>query len=929
MKHWKRTAAGFCAAAILCGTLPILPAGTGGLLPILTASADSGMTFDAETHTLTLAKEVTQDYESNSGKGITLPDGVKTSDVEHVVVKASAVFPENSSFLFYHMTSMKDITFEPGFDTSNITHMRWMFSWCVSLTDIDLRYFDTSNVTDMSYMFYNDHELTSLDLGWFNTSGVTNMEQMFCYCSKLVSVDLSDFNTSRVTDMEKMFAYCNNLERIIASEKWSTENVKESRNMFLECSKLKGETGTWASVVNPDASNAWLDGKDAKPGVLSWNVACFGGKLRINGHAFQNNDGEYISGIVLPSNTTPIEVYHIEVMPGAVLPKNCSYLFADMHNVQDITFKEGFHAEGITYMSGMFKNCLGLESIDMRCFDTSNVQSTYQMFYQCVGLRKADLSTFDTSNLYTTSQMFRSCEALNTIMVSNRWSLGQDISSKDMFTGCLSLVGGNGTTYDMEITDRQYACIDKPGQPGYLTEKKYTVLREESSYPLVSGGKNCVYTGFNATIPTENEIVDYGLIYYNSGTVITTPYLTLDNVGICGIQKTTSWNMVIPDNGTGVTAVGFVTEKDKGGFLTTHYTGELGGNYTAMTQAANSIRFIRHENKAVKSSGANKVYLGFDAVLPNGYSVVDYGLLYYNSGTVINATHLKLGNVGVCGIKQAKYWSANITDLGYGVRAVGFVKVKDQNGCTTVLYTEELGNSYKAITNATNAVKLKRLENKPVTSGGKNKVFAGFSADVPSDYTVTDYGLIYYNSGTVINTSHLTLENVGICGIQKAKYWSANITDNGYGVVCVGFVKVKDRNGYVTTLYTEELGNSYKAMTDAAKAIKLIPHPTKASSTGGMNLVYVGFQIIPIGGYTILEHGIIYYNSGTVITTPYLTLENICICGIKSMKATNTYIQDLGYGVTAVGYVRVKDAKGYVTTLYTGELGAKFADLPH
>ena len=53
------------------------------------------------------------------------------------------------------------------------------------------------------------------------------------------------------------------------------------------------------------------------------------------------------------------------------------------------------------------------------------------------------------------------------------------------------------------------------------------------------------------------------------------------------------------------------------------------------------------------------------------------------------------------------------------------------------------------------------------------------------------------------------MENVNVCGISKAKYWGANITDNGYGVVCVGFVTVKDANGYVTTLYTDELGAKY------------------------------------------------------------------------------------------------------------------------
>ena len=129
----------------------------------------------------------------------------------------------------------------------------------------------------------------------------------------------------------------------------------------------------------------------------------------------------------------------------------------------------------------------------------------------------------------------------------------------------------------------------------------------------------------------------------------------------------------------------------------------------------------------------------------------------------------------------------------------------------TVLYTEELGGSFAAASEAAaaNAVTLTRRENKAVESNGRNKVFVGFNANLQAGYTVEDYGLIYYNSGNVIHTEHLILSNVKVCGIQSAKYWAANITDNGFGVVCVGFVNVKDANGYVTTLYTEELGAKY------------------------------------------------------------------------------------------------------------------------
>ena len=445
-----------------------------------------------------------------------------------------------------------------------------------------------------------------------------------------------------------------------------------------------------------------------------------------------------------------------------------------------------------------------------------------------------------------------------------------------------------------------------------------------------SGDKNKVYVGFDADVPGGYTVEDYGLIYYNSGNVIHTEHLTYENIGICGIQKAKYWSANITDNGYGVVCVGYVKVKDSFGDTAYLYTEELGGSYAALTdEPLKAVTFKRHENKAVTSNGKNKVYVGFDAVIPDGYTLEDYGLIYYNSGNVIHTEHLTLDNVGICGIQKAKYWSANITDKGYGVTAVGFVKVKNASGRESVQYSEELGNSYQAMTELANNVTLTRLDNKAVVSGGKKKIFLGFDADVPGGYTVEDYGLIYYNSGTVITTPYLTLENVGICGIQKAKFWSANITDNGYGVAAVGFVTVKDSHGYVTTLYTEELGSSFAAVSEAAAAdaVMLTRLENKAVTSGTTKKVYVGFSASVLSSYTVEDYGLIYYNSGNVIKTEHLILENVGICGIQKAKFWSANITDNGYGVTAVGFVKVRDKNGYSATIYTDELGAKYTNL--
>lgn len=70
-----------------------------------------------------------------------------------------------------------------GANTTNVTNMESMFTYCTQLTTVSL--FDTSNVTNMSRMFDNCGQLTSIPL--FNTSKVTNMNYTFNYCTHVDS----------------------------------------------------------------------------------------------------------------------------------------------------------------------------------------------------------------------------------------------------------------------------------------------------------------------------------------------------------------------------------------------------------------------------------------------------------------------------------------------------------------------------------------------------------------------------------------------------------------------------------------------------------------------------------------------------------------------------------------------------------------------
>ena len=132
----------------------------------------------------------------------------------------------------------------------------------------------------------------------------------------------------------------------------------------------------------------------------------------------------------------------------------------------------GFNTSLVTTMTGMFYGCPSLKSLDVSGFNTSLVTDMRFMFNGCSGLTTLDLSSFNTGQVTEMTGMFNKCSNLTTIVVSNDWNTGDvtTSTSTDMFNNCTKLVGGKGTTFNSSKTDKEYACIDKEGTPGYLTD---------------------------------------------------------------------------------------------------------------------------------------------------------------------------------------------------------------------------------------------------------------------------------------------------------------------------------------------------------------------------------------------------------------------------------------------------------------------------
>ena len=138
----------------------------------------------------------------------------------------------------------------------------------------------------------------------------------------------------------------------------------------------------------------------------------------------------------------------------------------------------GWNTGNVTTMRGMFQSCSRLTTLDLSNFKTSNVTDMSWMFGNCIDLTTLDLSGWNTAKVNLMFNMFSLCVSLTTIYVSEDWSTENvyESGSRDMFSGCYSLKGGMGTTFDPNYTDKTYAHIDGgPSNPGYLTYRATTL----------------------------------------------------------------------------------------------------------------------------------------------------------------------------------------------------------------------------------------------------------------------------------------------------------------------------------------------------------------------------------------------------------------------------------------------------------------------
>jgi len=247
----------------------------------------------------------------------------------------------STAYWFYNCSSLTEIRGISNLNTSNVTDMRFMFSRCFDLTNLDVSNFNTGKVTDMSSMFADCSRLSSLDVSQFNTANVTNMSGMFSGAG-LTTLNVSGFKTDNVTDMSSMFANLYYLTSLDVSQ-FNTANTTNMSFMFYGCS----------GIVTLDVTSFKTDNVTDMSLMFS---SCSG---------LTNLD---VSGF----NTVKVT--------------NMSQMFYGCKSLTTLDMS-GFNTDNVTYMTRMLFGCSGLTAIYAGSeWSIANVVDGTAMFEDCTNL---------------------------------------------------------------------------------------------------------------------------------------------------------------------------------------------------------------------------------------------------------------------------------------------------------------------------------------------------------------------------------------------------------------------------------------------------------------------------------------------------------------------------------------------------------------
>lgn len=173
-----------------------------------------------------------------------------------------------------------------------------------------------------------------------------------------------------------------------------------------------------------------------------------------------------------------------------------SYMFSNCASLTQLNLSR-FNTSKTEFMNYMFSGCENLVQLDMRHFDTSKVKGMEGMFNRCINLLNLNLSSFDTSQVASMGYMFNGCLSLREVDLS-KFSINKCMVHY-MFSGCTSL-------FSLDLSNFDYSDMTVPY--GFL--KKCGVKNLKTPTNIAEGLKHLLFVSW--------ELPEDGTWYLSDGT---------------------------------------------------------------------------------------------------------------------------------------------------------------------------------------------------------------------------------------------------------------------------------------------------------------------------------------------------------------------------------------------------------------------------
>ena len=279
-----------------------------------------------------------------------------------------------------------------------------------------------------------------------NTENVKDMRDMFYDCSGLISLDVTHFNTENVTSMSSMFNSCRGLTSLDVTH-FNTANVKNMSFMFSSCNKLK-EIYVSDKFVTDDVidSEYMFSYCGSLSGDIDWTSDKATDKTyaKTGGGYFRDKAYDNRPYVKYADGTLTFRCGYKKILgkneyelnSGEKRPK----WYTHDTEISKVVFEASFANAKPTSCYAWFQDFKNLTQIEgIENLNTANVTDMSYMFKNCSNLAKLDVTHFNTAKVTTMNSMFTRCSNLAELDVTH-FNTANVTNMYEMFNGCSNLV---------------------------------------------------------------------------------------------------------------------------------------------------------------------------------------------------------------------------------------------------------------------------------------------------------------------------------------------------------------------------------------------------------------------------------------------------------------------------------------------------------